>query len=154
DATIEAIAELIGDNPRGLLVSCDELAAWLNSFTRYKGKAGGSDLARWLSMHSAGGFAYHRKTGDRRRIVVPHAAVSIAGGIQPEILAGAIAGDFVKSGGFARILPAMPPRPLKVWTEMEIDPDTERRYHSLLEALYALDFDGDKPQVLKLSPEA
>jgi hypothetical protein len=154
DATIEAIAELIGDNPRGLVVSCDELAGWLNSFSRYKGKAGGTDLPRWLSMHSAGGFAYHRKTGDRRRIVVPHAAVSIAGGIQPDILARAIAGDFVDSGGFARILPAMPPRPGKVWSETEIDPDTEKRYHSLLEALYALEFDDGEPYVLKLSPEA
>src|SRR5262249_31526345 len=49
DATIEAIAELIGDNLRGLLVICDELASWLSSFTRYKGKAGGTDLPRWLS---------------------------------------------------------------------------------------------------------
>jgi hypothetical protein len=154
DATIEAIAELIGENPRGLVVSCDELASWLNSFSRYKGKAGGTDLPRWLSMHSAGGFAYHRKTGDRRRIVVPHAAVSIAGGIQPDILARAIAGDFVDSGGWARILPAMPPRPAKVWSEMEIDPDTEKRYHKLLESLHGLEFDGDEPHVLLLSREA
>jgi hypothetical protein len=87
DATIEAVAELIGENPRGLLVSCDELAAWLGSFARYKGKAGGTDLPRWLSMHSAGGFAYHRKTGDRRRIVVTHAAVSVTDRIQHGIAA-------------------------------------------------------------------
>jgi hypothetical protein len=153
DATIEAIAELIDDNPRGLVVACDELAGWLGSFTRYKGKAGGTDLPRWLSMHSAGGFAYHRRTGDPRRIVVPHAAVSIAGGIQPGILARVMAGEFMEAGLASRLLMAMPPRPAKVWTETEIDPDTDRRYQDLLDALYALEGDGDEPYVLKLSPE-
>ncbi len=154
DATIEAIAELIDENPRGLVVACDELAGWLGSFTRYKGKAGGTDLPRWLSMHSAGGFAYHRKTGDRRRIVVPNAAVSIAGGIQPGILAHVMAGDFIEAGLAGRLLMAMPPRPLKKWTEIEIDPDTEKRFHNLLESLYRLEFDGEDPHILKLSPEA
>jgi hypothetical protein len=111
DATIEAVAELIGENPRGLVVACDELAGWLGSFARYKGKSGGTDLPRWLSMHSAGGFAYHRKTGDRRRIVVPNAVVSIAGGIQPGILARVLIGEFFEAGLAGRLLMAMPPRP-------------------------------------------
>jgi hypothetical protein len=154
DATIEAIAELIGENPRGLLVACDELAAWLGSFARYKSKGAGTDLPRWLSMHSAGGFAYHRKTGDRRRIVVPHAAVSIAGGIQPGILARVMAGEFLEAGLAGRLLVAMPPRPAKVWSETEIDPETERRYHGLLESLFMLPLEGEEPYVLNLSPAA
>jgi hypothetical protein len=158
DATIEALAELIDENPRGLLVCCDELNGWFNSFARYKGKAGGTDLPRWLSMHSAGGFAYHRKTGDRRRIVVPHAAVSIAGGIQPGILARTLTGEFMDAGLASRLLVAMPPRPVKVWTELEIHPDTERRYYALLDALNALPFDSrdgeNVPHVLRLLPGA
>jgi hypothetical protein len=158
DATIEAIAELIGDNPRGLVVPCDELAGWLGSFVRYKGKAGGTDLQRWLSMHSAGGFAYHRRTGDKRRIIVPHAAVSVCGGIQPGILARALGDEFLAAGLAARLLLAMPPRPAKTWTEAEIDPDTERAYQQALDGLLALDFDvkdGEKvPHVLRLTPDA
>jgi hypothetical protein len=158
DATIEAVAELVGENPRGLVVACDELAGWLGSFTRYKGKAGGTDLPRWLSMHSAGGFAYHRKTGDRRRIVVPHAAVSVAGGIQPDILGRALSGEFLEAGLAGRLLMAMPPRPQKVWSELEIDPCAETRYHELLDALHRLEFgrsDGEAtPQLLRLSPDA
>src|SRR5205814_5289376 len=124
----------IGDNPRGLLVACDEVATWLGSFSRYKGKAGGSDLQHWLSMHSAGGFAYHRRTGDKRRIIVPHAAVSVCGGIQPGILARTISDEFMAAGLAARLLLAMPPRPAKVWTEMEIDPQTDERHHTLLDS--------------------
>jgi hypothetical protein len=44
DPTIEKLADLLEDNPRGLLVARDELGGWLGSFTRYKGKAGGPDL--------------------------------------------------------------------------------------------------------------
>jgi DNA polymerase I-like protein with 3'-5' exonuclease and polymerase domains len=158
DATIEAIAELIAENPRGLTVSCDELAGWFGSFSRYKGAAGGTDLPRWLSMHSAGGFAYHRKTGERRRIVVPHAAVSIAGGIQPGILAQTMSNEFLAAGLAARLLIAWPPRPAKVWSECEIDPDTEQRFHGLLDELYALSFDRrdgeDTPHILTLAPDA
>src|SRR5262249_39574395 len=124
-----------------------------------KGKGGGTDLQRWLSMHSAGGFAYHRKTGDKRRIVVPHAAVSVCGGIQPGIIARTMGDEFMSAGLGARLLLAMPPRPLKTWSETEIDPDVERSYHDTLDALLALEFDRDAdgeqvPHVLKFSPAA
>jgi hypothetical protein len=159
DATIEAIAELISDNPRGLIVACDELAAWLGSFARYKNKGAGSDVQRWLSMHSAGGFAYHRRTGDKRRIVVPHAAISVCGGIQPGVLAQAMGEEFLASGLAARLLMAMPPRPAKKWTELDVAPEVERSYHSMLDGLFALDHARDKtgkpvPHVLKLDPDA
>jgi hypothetical protein len=44
----------------------------------------------------------------------------------------------------------------KKWTELEIDPDTEKRYHKLLESLYRLEAWGDEegPHVLKLSAES
>jgi hypothetical protein len=54
DTTIEKLCEILEDNPRGTLVARDELAGWLGSFSRYKGKAGGSDLPAWLEMHRAG----------------------------------------------------------------------------------------------------
>jgi DNA polymerase I-like protein with 3'-5' exonuclease and polymerase domains len=159
DATIEAVAELIGDNPRGIIISCDELACWLGSFARYKAKGAGSDVPRWLSMHSAGGFAYHRRTGDKRRIVVPHAAVSVCGGIQPGILAKLIGDEFLAAGLAARLLMAMPPRPAKTWTELEVSPEVEEAYRGLLDRLLALDHardrDGERvPHVLSLAPDA
>src|SRR5262249_7185325 len=54
DTTIEKLAEVLEDNPRGILVGRDELSAWFASFCRYKGKAGGTDLPNWLEMHRAG----------------------------------------------------------------------------------------------------
>ncbi len=87
DTTIEKLAELLEDNPNwGLLLCRDELGGWLNSFGRYKGKAGGTDLPQWLEMSRAGTVQVDRKTGDRRTLFIQHAAVSITGGIQPGAL--------------------------------------------------------------------
>jgi len=52
DMTLEALAETIQQNPRGVLVKKDELSHWLASFDQYHaGK--GSDVSRWLSLHTA-----------------------------------------------------------------------------------------------------
>src|SRR5262249_47063965 len=85
DTTIEKLAEVLEDNPRGTLVARDELDGWLGSFTRYKGKAGGTDLPNWLEMYRAGTVIVDRKTGERRLVFVQRAAVSITGGIQPGV---------------------------------------------------------------------
>jgi hypothetical protein len=159
DTTVEKLAELLEDNPRGLLVARDELAGWLGSFSRYKGKAGGSDLPYWLEMHRAGAIMVDRKTGDRRSVFVSRAAVSVTGGIQPGALARALTPEFLDAGLAARLLLAMPPKLPKRWSEAEIDPEVQRRYEGLLDALLALDFetnsDGERvPRVLRLSADA
>src|SRR5262249_15497742 len=61
DTTIEKLAEVLDDNPRGTLVARDELAGWLGSFTRYKGRGGGSDLQHWLEAHQAKPWVIDRK---------------------------------------------------------------------------------------------
>src|SRR5262249_57951207 len=71
DPTIEKLADLLEDNPRGLLVARDELGGWLGSFTRYKGRSGGSDLPGWLEMFRAEALGIDRKTGDRPPIFLP-----------------------------------------------------------------------------------
>ena len=56
DVTIEALADRLADNPRGVLIARDELAGWLDSFNQYKGGRG-ADTAAWLSIHNAVRFA-------------------------------------------------------------------------------------------------
>src|SRR5262249_32213296 len=65
DATIEALGEILRDNPRGVLVARDELDGWFQGFTRYKGKNGGSDRAGWLELHRAGTLLVARLTRAR-----------------------------------------------------------------------------------------
>ena len=159
DTTIERLAELLHDNPRGLLVIRDELSGWLNSFTQYKGKAGGSDLPNWLEMHRAGPIVVDRKTGERKFTFVPRAAVSVIGGIQPGILAGQLTPEFMASGLTARVLFAFPPRRPKVWVEDEVSADAVAAVARNLDDLYALDPGMDdrgkpRPTAVRLSAAA
>jgi DNA polymerase I-like protein with 3'-5' exonuclease and polymerase domains len=157
DCTIEKVADILEDNPRGVLVARDELAGWLGSFQRYKGSAGGSDLPHWLETFRAGTVVVDRKTGDRRHLFVPRANVSVTGGIQPGVLARALTPEFLDAGLAARLLMAWPTKTPKVWSEAEVAEDVEAAYTGTLDALLALDFDtrdGERvPYVLSLSPD-
>jgi DNA polymerase I-like protein with 3'-5' exonuclease and polymerase domains len=159
DVTVEKLAQLLEDNPKGLLVGRDELGGWLGSFTRYKGKTGASDLPNWLEMSRAGTIQVDRKTGDRPTLFIMYAAVSLTGGIQPAALARALTAEYMEVGLGARILLAMPPRLPKRWSEVEIDLEVQEAYENLLNALRELQMDksrdGDKePFPVRMTPEA
>jgi hypothetical protein len=160
DSTVEALAVVMADNSRGLLLARDELAGWLGSFDRYAGKAGGgSDEAFFLSAFNGIQHDVDRRTGNRRTIHVRQAALSITGGIQPAVLRRALGAERRESGLLARLLlAAPPPRPQK-WTEAEISIFTRQAYADLLARLYALapDLDAEgreAARLLRLSYEA
>jgi hypothetical protein len=159
DTTVEKLAEVLEDNPRGVLVARDELAGWLASFCRYKGRQGGTDLQNWLELSQAGTLLVDRKTGVRVTIMVSPATVSVAGGIQPGVLARALTPEFLDAGLAARLLLAMPVPPPKRWSDAEVDPGAEQAYQDVIDKLLALDFGADPqgeegPHALRLSPDA
>jgi 5S rRNA maturation endonuclease (ribonuclease M5) len=171
DCTVEALAVLLEQRPRGLLVARDELSGWVNSFDAYK-SCRGADVAHWLSMHRAGPLTVDRKSG-RRTIHVPRASVCISGGVQPKALVAALVGRY-QAGGVdeamdkpdkehfdnglaARLLFAMPPRRPKRWTEDELPWQTETALETLVGRLLALDMPEDEngqpqPRDIPLSP--
>jgi hypothetical protein len=160
DTTVEALAVLLEDQPRGLLVARDELSGWFNSFDAYKASRG-TDVAHWLAMHRAGPMTVNRKVG-RPLIRVPRAAVSVCGGVQPLTLAAALggrragdaaetrskpSGEHFANGLAARLLLAMPPRLPKRWTEADL-PDARRepllrRFDELFALEAATDAQGE-----------
>ncbi|TWU28412.1 DUF3987 domain-containing protein [Bythopirellula polymerisocia] len=159
DTTVEALSPLLLENPRGLLLACDELAGWIGSFDRYSGGKGGTDASHWLSLHNGESIVVDRKTGTPRTIYIPQASVSITGGIQPSILHRALGSEHRESGLAARLLLSCPPRKQKRWTEADIDPEEEAKIARLIERLLDLKPTTDDagrpcPQVVKLTPEA
>jgi hypothetical protein len=137
DITIERLAEILEDNPRGVLLYRDELAGWVHNFSRYR--SGGSDLPAWLSMHRADAILVDRKGDNRKTTYVARAAVSVTGGIQPGTLARVLATpEAVESGLLARLLLARPPRAPKTWTEATVRPETHQRHAELIAGLLAL----------------
>ena len=172
DTTVEALAVLLENRPRGLLVARDELSGWLNSFDAYK-SARGADVAHWLSMHRAGSVLVNRKTG-RNVIRVPRASVSVSGGVQPSTLASALAGRYSADGPermdkpqsehfanglAARLLLAHPPRLPKQWTDADISDEIRQSIRSRFDELFSLEAPTDEhdelvPVDMPLAPEA
>jgi hypothetical protein len=140
-----------------LLLVRDELGGWIGSFQRYRNK--GSDLPFWLEVFRAGPYLYDRKTGDKRRIYIPRAAVSNCGSITPGALRNVLTAEHLDHGLGARLLLAMPPRKEKHWSEACIPEDIKNAYEDLLVKLLALDGDqndqGDLiPAKVNLNPDA
>jgi hypothetical protein len=160
DTTVEALAPILLESPRGVLLARDELAGWIGSFDRYAGKGtAGADSASWLSMFSAESITVDRKTGNTRTIHVPKAAVCVSGGIQPAIFQRALGKEHRESGLAARLLLAYPPRKAKQWTEADIDPRAEAELVRLFDRLNELQptiEDGGDPQpvLVRLSGDA
>jgi hypothetical protein len=109
DSTIEAVADRLNDNHRGLLLDRDELSGWLGSYDQYRGGKG-SDVSHWLSCYNAKPLLIDRKTSAKKTIFVPRAAVSITGGIQPRVLARMLGKQHFENGLAARFGFAMPPQ--------------------------------------------
>lgn len=140
EPTTEALAPMLRDNPRGLLVARDELGGLLGSFGMYNGAAQ-ADESRYLEMWSGNGFAIDRRGS--ATIFVPRTALSIAGGIQPEILRAACIRERFASGLVPRFLFAMPPRRATYWNDAEVAHATVEGYARTFEGLYTLDFDRE-----------
>ena len=138
DCTIEALASLLAVQFDGLLVSRDELAGWLNGIAEYKGGKG-SDLGHWLACWSAQSMTVDRKTGAIKMVHVPRAAVSLIGGIQPEILRKALGREHLQDGLCARLLLAMPdPKPV-VWSDATVNPKIENAVSKVFDRLKTLE---------------
>ena len=159
DATVESLAVLLADNPRGILLARDELSGWVGSFDRYAQGKGGGDAAHWLSMWSGGPMLVDRKTGDHRTIYVPQATVSITGTIQPLVLKRVLGMELLENGMAARLLLAMPPKRVKRWSEVEVSQDLDDCVGRMFNRLYQLSAnnstDGpESPVLATLTPDA
>ncbi|HKB04960.1 MAG TPA: DUF3987 domain-containing protein [Gemmataceae bacterium] len=156
DITVEALAERLCDNPRGLVCAPDELRGWVSSFDRYRSGKDGGDRAFWLSAHDARPAKVDRKTVDRPTIFVPRAAVSLCGGAQPVIWRNAICDAEADADGLAaRVLHTMPPDPGIGWTDAEIGGDVAAAYTRCLDRLFGLGLgQGGEPVEISLSPDA
>lgn len=156
DCTVESLAPILCQNPRGLLLQRDELSGWLGSFNAYK-TARGADEAAWLSMYDGESITVDRKGDGTIPTYVESALVSITGGIQPAVLASSMTKDHRASGMSSRFLIAQPPRHAQYWTEDEVSEDTLTLVDDLFNKLLAVDFDDPENQVphfIGLSAEA
>jgi len=157
DATVEALARVLADNWRGVLMSKDELAGWVRGMDQYKQGGRGSDRQFWISTWSASSTPVDRRHADEV-MYVTEPCINIVGGIQPEILPEL--GKERNDGFFDRILPAYPDTSPQKWTEDDVSEEAEQAYKDLIDNLRSSvkpeidDNDKERPQTLGFSTDA
>lgn len=140
DTTTEAVVTVLQQNPRGVLLTRDELAGWFGDMDRYSNGKGG-DAPRWLSMWSADPITVDRKSTGTTYVHRP--AVSITGSIQPGILRRTLGTEHREDGMAARFLMAMPPEVPDTWSDDDISPERQADLERIVETLLALTHDTD-----------
>ena len=138
DATVEALADVLHRNPRGVLMVRDELAALVQSLDQYKAGRG-ADRSAYLSLWSSGGSArliVNRRSRDP--LIIEHPHLSIVGAIPPDIL-GELADERGREDGFIhRFLFAWPAPVCHRWSDLVISDVTLAAYDRLYRALLAI----------------
>ncbi|MCC7015071.1 MAG: DUF3987 domain-containing protein [Planctomycetes bacterium] len=158
DLTLEGLRGALVDSPRGVTCCRDELAGWLDSHDSYRDGKGG-DLSRWLSMFDAGPLIALRADASRCADV-PHAAVSLIGGIQPGPARRRFTRENIENGLLARMLVVAPPRRLQRWSDFEVSGEVSGAYARVLRSLGSLPLrrgsagDSLPPREVRLSPGA
>ena len=125
------------------------------SFDRYAGSK--SDAAAWIELYSGRPLKIDRKGSDEP-LYAERAAVSIAGTIQPPILAKRIRagnGEHINSGMAARFLLAKPPRRIAGWRDDDVDEQAMSDWSRLIGRLRILSFNIEgEAQEMTPTPEA
>ena len=85
DATSEALLAALKGQPKGLLMTRDELAGWFASFDRYSGSKGG-DRALWLEAFGGRSYVVDRVKNGGEPVHIPSLGISVIGGMQPDKL--------------------------------------------------------------------
>jgi len=154
DATTEALTDALDNNPRGILWNRDELSGLLLDLDRYAPVQGGSK-ARLLSAYDAGPWKVSRVAAGRRAFI-PHAAVSIFGTIQPQVLPLVFAKGDLVSGFLPRFQMVFAERHTPpLWTDAEVSAQVKQAWFQTVDHLLSLKFDSEgRPGIVRLSPEA
>lgn len=112
DTTVEALADVLEGEPRGVLAVRDELAGWLGSMNKYSGA--NSDRPFYLEAWNGHPYTIDRKKRPEPQ-VIPRLSVPVMGGVQPDKMASLFMGGD-DDGLMSRILlswpePVRPQRP-------------------------------------------
>ena len=134
DPTPEAVAKILSENPRGVLLARDEIAGWIGSFDRYAN--GDADLQFWIEIYQSIPIARDRAGEGNTTIFNP--AVSACGTTQPGTLKEKLADVHFDTGFAQRLMLCMPPAPQKQWTEAGVTEESRDAVDRMLTHLHEL----------------
>jgi hypothetical protein len=149
DITVEALTEVLKDNPRGVLTLKDELTGWFASMDAYKGanKGASMDRAHWLEAYNGGRRSIDRIS--RGSVVVPNWSTCIIGGVQPDMMRR-VAANMGNDGLLQRFM-VLVARPAVLDEDRAPDMRAMERFGQLFEGLERIQ---PSQEVVKLSEAA
>lgn len=160
EVTVEMLAGLLGDNPRGLVMVRDELSGLFGGMNQYKAGGKGNDRQFYLSAWSGSSVAVDRKSApDRRPVTVSHPFLSIIGGLTPDMLSELGEGKGRDDGFLDRVIFAAPERVRVRWTDRAVPPEAEAAWRDAIERLWAEPMAADvegrpRPWFVRFTPDA
>lgn len=159
DATMEVLPAILADNPRGVLMARDELSALILGLNQYKAGGKGSDRANLLKIWS-GDRIIKDRVGHEANIPIrcSHPALSIGGGLTPDMLGELVDPKGRADGLLDRFLLAYPdPLPVADWSPRGIPEDVTDDWCSLIARIWMRPLDVKDgravPHVAHFTPE-
>jgi len=161
DSTVEALADGLADNPKGLLWLRDEIDGMFSDFDKYSSGKDGGTKARLMTSYDSGAWKINRKSGN---LYIPHACVGIFGSVQPEVLQKAFDEIDKASGWMPRFIMLLSKRhePAQ-WTDVTLSDEYKDLLKKIIDALLSIQMlggnelmqtPGDTPHVVTLENEA
>ena len=158
DVTPEAVHRILSENPRGLCLYADELAAWFKNFNRYNN---GSESEFWMSVFNHKVAMSDRKSS-QSGVFIANPFLCVIGTIQPKVLSELAAGNRNANGFMERFLFVVPDDQSKVkWSSERKTPsfDIVAAWREIISKLTdivpATDTNGNViPENVLFAPEA
>jgi hypothetical protein len=159
DTTVEALAAVLAENPRGIGLYKDELSSLTMGLNQYKAGGKGSDRQFYLSAWSHQSHLCDRKKAGSIPSFVAKPWLTILGGTQPDMLSAMVEDKGREDGFLHRFVWVYPDTsPPAHWRKVAI-PDHLRHYwRATVERLWSMAMmqDGEdlRPYVCRLTPGA
>lgn len=144
DATIEAVSDILADNPEGVMVLFDELSGFFGSMDAYRSN-GGKDRSFWLESYNGGPRRVDRVS--REAMSVPNLSTCILGGIQPSAIRAQAAKSY-EDGLLQRFMIVVAQGGDAVGKDRRADTGASTLYRGILDHLVAQQPQGDEPVTL------
>jgi hypothetical protein len=142
DSTVEALAPIMRDNPRGVMLLRDELAGWITSMNQYKNGKGG-DVPFYLESWSGGPVSVDRKSMGQP-LIIPKTYLTVCGTCQPETFKTMLGKSRQDDGFSARLLPYYPEDTQGYWSDEGIDQSLFAPINRLYELFSGFDMIEDQ----------
>lgn len=153
DATIEAVADSLISNPRGILWNRDELSGLFRDFDKYSGERGATKERLMSAYDAVVPWKLNRATG-RQVGYIPNPCISIFGTIQTSVLGNTFTANDKNSGLLGRwIFIHAVPTVAPTFSDEEESLKTKNIIERLIHGLDRLPFEGE-PRIVNVSSEA